>query len=338
LPDARRASAAVGAVSFAWPTVLVALLAVPATLIFVVAADRRRARHPVAFTNLDVLAAVVEKAPAWRRWVPVILLLLALALGCAALARPRAHVTVAEQNATVVLLVDVSGSMRATDVRPSRLDAAVNALHTLVDRLPQGVKVGLVTFSSTPDVITPPTTDRDTVNNSLNFLAPEAATALGDGVVLATRVAVRSLAAAGVHAEPGQTLPAAIVLESDGAQNRGSASPTEAARVARKAGVRVYGIALGTPTGTISSDFGLTQTTIPVPPDPATVREIARITGGRSFTAQTADRAFTVYSDLGSSIGRKSENRELTSWFAAATAVLLVTGVGLARAWAAPLP
>jgi Ca-activated chloride channel homolog len=324
--------------SFISPWLLLGLLVVPAVLLFALLVERRRARYPLAYTNLDLLASLVEHERRWRRWVPLALVLLALATATAALARPRVHQRVAEENATIVLLVDVSGSMRANDVRPSRLDAAVVAMHTFIDEMPKKVNVGLVTFSSSPDVLSRPTTDHETVSDTLNYLTPDAATALSAGLEAATRLAVNTLRARGVVHQEGTYLPAAIVLESDGAQNRGTLTPAEAARRTKAAGVRVYGVALGTPQGKITDDFGLTQTTIPVPPDPATVDTIARITGGKAYTARTADRVSEVYKTLGSSIGRKDEVREITSWFAAATAVFLLAGVGLARAWSGLLP
>jgi Ca-activated chloride channel homolog len=324
--------------SFLSPFLLLALVVVPAVLVFLIVMNRRRARYAIAFTNLDVLASVAETQRAWKRWVPVALILLALACAATALARPRMHLSVPEENATVVLLVDVSGSMRANDVEPSRLDAAVDAMRTFLYKVPKQVKVGLVAFSSSPEVLQQPTTDRQSVNDGLGFLAPEAGTALGDGLAMATKLVVTSLAKEGVHKEPGRFLPAAIVLESDGAQNRGVVSPIQAARLAKKAGVRVYGVALGTPNGKVQFGFGLYTNSIPVPPDPATVRAVSKITGGKSFTARDSDRIATVYRDLGSSIGRKSELREITQWFAVGAAVLLVAGIALARAWSAPLP
>ncbi len=324
--------------SFVSPYALLALIVVPAALFFLVIMNRRRARNAIAFTNLDVLATVAEQAHAWRRWVPVALILLALACAATALARPRTHLTVPEENATVVLLVDVSGSMRANDVEPSRLDAAVDAMRQFLVKVPKQVKVGLVAFSSSPEVLSQPTTDRQEINDGLGFLAPEAGTALGDGLGMATKVIVSSLAKEGVRKEDGKFLPAAIVLESDGAQNRGTLSPIQAARVAKKAGIRVYGVALGTPNGKVQFGFGLFTNSIPVPPDPATVRAVSRITGGKAFTAQNANRLSTVYQSIGSNLGRKTELREITQWFAIASAVLLVAGVALARVWSSPLP
>jgi Ca-activated chloride channel family protein len=324
--------------SFASPVFLAALVIVPLTLAYLLIQNRRRARYAIAFTNLDVLASVVEQHRSWRRWVPVALLLLALATAATAVARPRAHLTVPEENATIVLVVDVSGSMRANDVKPSRLDAAVEAMQTFIAKLPKKVKVGLVAFSSTPEVLTQPTTDRQAISNGLSYLSPEAGTALGDGLLAGTKLAVHSLARAGVRHDQGHFLPAAIVLESDGAQNRGVATPIQAAQYAKQQGVRIYGIALGTPNGKVEFGFGLYQNSIPVPPDPGTVFAVSKISGGQGYTAATAHRVIDVYKTLGSSIGRKTELREITSWFAIAAAVLLIAAIGISRLWSAPLP
>jgi len=325
-------------VSFASPILLVVLAVVPLTLLFLIVQRRRRARYAIAFTNLDVLASVVQQKRTWRPWVATALLLIALATAGVAVARPRAHLKVPEENATIVLVVDVSGSMRATDVKPSRLDAAVEAMQAFVHKLPKNVKVGLVAFSSTAEVLTKPTTDRQAIMDGLSYLSPEAGTALGDGLMVGSRLIVSSLSAVGVHHQAGKFLPAAVVLESDGAQNRGSATPQQAAAYAKKHGIRIYGVALGTPNGKVVFGFGLYANSIPVPPDPATVRYVSRATGGQSFTAENADKVITVYKTLGSSIGRRTELREITSWFAIAAAVCLIGAVAASRLWSSPLP
>ena len=324
--------------NFQAPLFLLALLVVPATLVFALVVDRRRARYPVAFTNLDLLASVLEQGRSRRRWVPLVIFLLALALAAGALARPRTHLTVPEDNATVVLVVDVSGSMRANDVEPTRLDAAISAMRTFLEQLPKRFKVGLVAFSSEPEVLSPPTRDRQIVRDSLSYLQPEAGTAIGDGLDVATRVAVASLRTDGVQRKPNAEVPAAVVLLSDGAQNRGRLQPLEAAQRARAAGIRVYTVALGTPEGVVSFGFGLFVNSIPVPPDPPTMRAIARATGGQTFTAQSSSKLSSVYRTLGSSIGRRTELREITSWFAAASAALLIASLGFGRLWEGRLP
>ncbi len=325
-------------VNFQAPLFLLALLAVPALLLFAVLMDRRRARYPVAFTNLEVLAGVVEEKRSWRRWAPLVLFLLSLTFAAGALARPRANLTVPEDNATVVLVVDVSGSMRADDVEPTRLDAAISAMRLFLDRLPKRFKVGLVAFSSETEVLVQPIRDRDALREALGYLQPEAGTAIGDGLDAGVKLAVQSLANDGVERKPNEAVPAAVVLLSDGAQNRGKLQPLEAAQHARDAGIKVYAVALGTPDGVVSFGFGLFVNSIPVPPDPETMRKIAGATGGKAYNAQTSSKLSSVYRTLGSSIGRRTDLREITSWFAAASALFLLGALAAGRVWEGRLP
>jgi len=325
--------------NFVFPLRLLVLLVVPLAIALAVWIMRRPARDPVAFTNFDVLAgAIGNPIRHVRRWIPAAFLLAALTAAAAALAVPRVRIEVPEQNGTVVFLVDVSGSMRSSDVSPTRLGAAVNAMRTFVAHLPKSYKVGLVAFSSQPQVLQEPTTDRKALDAALSYLQPEAATAIGDGLGTAVDLTKSSLRAAGVKRKPGHKLPATIVLESDGAQNMGDLSPTQGAELAKRAGITVDGVALGTPGGTVSYGFGDFATTIPVPPDPAVVARIAEITGGRSFTAQSAGSLNSIYSNLGSSIGRQRKWSKVTGWFAAAAAGLVFAAMGLGRLWGSPLP
>ena len=324
--------------NFQSPLFLLVLLAVPLLLAFALWIDRRRAKFPVAYSNLDVLASVVEERPSRRRWIPLALFLLALVFATAAVARPRTHLSVPEDNATVMLVVDVSGSMRADDVEPTRLDAAISAMRSFLDRLPKRFKVGLVAFSSEAEVLSEPTRDRQSVRDALGYLQPEAGTAIGDGLDAAVKQAKRSLALDGVQRKPNEPVPAAIVLLSDGAQNRGRLQPLEAADHARQAKIKVYTVALGTPDGVVSFGFGLFVNSIPVPPDPPTMRAIARATGGKSYTAQSSSKLSSVYKTLGSSIGRRTDLREITSWFAAAAALFLIAALAAGRVWEGRLP
>jgi len=328
-------------VSFASPWFLLALLVVPAVLGLLLVLERRRARYTVAFTNLEVLASVAGtgRRPA-RRWVPLALFLLALASASAALARPRAVISQPASRATVVLLVDVSGSMRAADVRPTRLGAAQHAMAEFVDRIPGSVKVGLVTFSTGPNILVIPTTDRSALHEGIDLLVPEAGTALGDGLNVAVRVA--RAAVGGASRDKSGKIPGAIVLLSDGAQTRGILTPLQAAARAKAAGIRVYTIALGTDHGTLGfGPFGLTPfggRRFPVKPDPVPLAAIARVTGGQTYRANTAAKADAIYKHLGSSIAHRSARREISSWFTGAAALLLLGSLGAARVSGARLP
>ena len=204
----------------------------------------------------------------------------------AALAKPSVKLSQPDQNATIMLLVDVSGSMRANDVEPTRLDAAVAAMRTFLDRLPSRFKVGLVAFSSEPEPLVAPTSNRDVLRQSIALLEPEAGTAVGDGIGVAVQMLRSSLRQAGYVRKPGQPVPAAIVLLSDGAQNRGILQPVEAARMSKAAGIRIYPVSLGTPQGKVTFGFGAFMNSVPVPPDPYTMSQIATVTGGKAYTAQ----------------------------------------------------
>jgi Ca-activated chloride channel family protein len=335
----------VRAVTFSTPYLLLVLLVVPATIAFAIWLDRRRARYAVAFTNLDVLASVVATRRSWRRWIPLALFLLALAAASTAMARPRANVSKPAQQATIVLLVDVSGSMRAADVKPTRLGAAQHAMGTFTDRVPKSVKVGLVSFSTSADILVIPTVDRGIVHEGIDLLVPEAGTAIGDGLAAAVQVAKAAVADA-PRARDGK-LPAAVVLLSDGAQTRGTLTPLQGAGQAREAGIRVYTIALGTNHGSLGigpfNGFGgfgggNGQRRFPVRPDPATLAAIARETGGKAFRAESAAKVDGVYRSLGSSIVRRHTTREISSWFAGIAALLLFASLGAARITGSRLP
>jgi Ca-activated chloride channel family protein len=325
--------------SFGSPWFLLAALAVPALVAVGVVVDRRRARYPVAFTNLHVLAEVVPaRRSRWKRFIPVGLLALALVFAAGALAHPRLKLSKPDQNATIVLLVDVSGSMRANDVEPTRLDAAVAAMRTFLDRLPKQFKVGLVTFSSEPEPLIAPTSDRDTLRQSISLLEPEAGTAVGDGIATAVKMLNSSLKQAGYVRKSGQEVPGAIVLLSDGAQNRGILQPLQAAHMAKASGIRIYPVSLGTPNGKVTFGFGAFTNSVPVPPDPVTMGQIASATGGRSYTAETASSVVQIYKTLGSNIGRVENRIQVTSWFAAAAAAFLLLAVGVGMFFGSRVP
>jgi len=337
--------------TFASPWLLLVLLVVPATVVLARWLERRRARYAVAFTNLDLLASVVQRRRPWRRWIPLALFLLALASAAAALARPRATLSVPASRATVVLLVDVSGSMRAADVKPTRLGAAQNAMAAFADRVPKGVKVGLVSFSTGPNLLVIPTTDRSVLHEGIDLLSPEAGTAIGDGLALAVQT-VKTAVGDAPRSKDGK-VPGAIVLLSDGAQTRGTLTPLQGAARARDAGIRVFTVALGTDHGTLGfGQFGFgfggggggfggpngPQRRFPVRPDPVTLAAIARETDGKTFRAKSASKVQEVYKQLGGSIAHRPSKREISSWFTGAAALLLLLSLGSARISGERLP
>lgn len=336
--------------SFVNPGWLVLLLLIPAAIAAYALVQRRRAKYAVRFTNLDLLANVVEETPGWRRHIPAALYLFALAALVFAIARPERTVSVPKEQATVMLVTDISGSMNATDVSPTRLAAAQKAANDLLDQLPKGFRVGLISFSNTVNTLVQPTTDRDQVRKALQGLQPLGGTAMGDALM----VALSDLQAAnadtnGQNAAPragdaptptptpvpgGQAPTNVVVLLSDGKQTLGAMDPLAAADEAAAQNVPVYTIALGTPGGVaqVRDQFGRLQS-IPVPPDPATLKQISDTTKAKSFAAPTARDLQTVYKDIGSRIGHTDEQREITAVFAGLGAILLVTGAGFSLLW-----
>lgn len=321
---------------------LLSTLAVPlVALLAYLWVERRPTRYVVAFPNLQVLSQVASRSSGWRRHAVAGGILLALAALCVGAARPKMTLPATQDRATVVLVLDVSGSMRAKDVKPSRLDAARNAIRRFLEELPHAVRVGVVSFSNTAEVITTPTTDRARVREGLDVLLPEFGTAIGDAVERGAQVAHQATSSetgAAPRARGGQLPPATVLFLSDGFQTQGILTPEAGARVAKKLGVPVYTVALGTDEGVIEIfRFGETQT-IPVPPDRATLARIAEVTGGEAFDVRDEDRLRVVYERLGKKLGRVDKPQEVTFAFAAAGAVLLAAAAAVAGLWQPRLP
>ena len=340
--------------TFASPLFLFALLLVPVALAVYLLVQRRRSRYAVRFTNVDLLANIVPRSPRWRRHVPPALYLVAIAALGIALARPSMTVDVPRDEATVILTMDVSGSMMATDVSPSRLDAAKAAATTFVDQLPAGFRVGLVAFSTDARIVLAPTGDRAQVHDAIANLTAGGGTALGDAIALSIQAAHSGQAGAvkgvgatvpaaspapGASSTPGSPKPdtaplAATVLLSDGANSTGNLEPLQAASQAAAAGVPVYTIALGTADGVVDiQDNQGVMHHLSVPPDPETLASIAETTGARSFQAPTATDLATIYQSLGTKVGYTQEQQEVTQWFAAGALLLVVAGAGRAAVW-----
>ena len=308
--------------SFMWPLALLALLLIPLVVVAYILAQRRRARYAVRFTNVEVLAGVVGGGAAWRRWVPIAFYLLALAAMVVGLGRPQATVAVPKEQATVVLIMDVSGSMNATDVEPTRMVAARRSATTFVNQLPESFPIGIVAFDESASVLSRPTTNRSETREIINDLQADGGTAMGDAINR------------GLELRPGgpsQPPPPAEVTEpdtimlvlSDGATTTGE-DPLTAAGEAAKLRVPVYTIALGTPDGTLTPYGGRR---IPVPPDEATLQAVAEQTGGRFFSAPSDRELRGIYEELSSRIGFVEEQQEITVLFAAIALLLLVAGV-----------
>jgi Ca-activated chloride channel family protein len=350
--------------TFGHPLLLLVLLALPLLAAVYLYLERRPPRYAMTYPNVDLLIEVTRGRQV-RRYVPPLLALLALAGLCVALARPHAKTLVPSNDATVVLVIDVSGSMQANDVKPTRLAAAQAAVRKFLDRVPKGVKVALVAFAGEPQVAAPPTTDHSIVLqglDSLDYFGGYGGTAIGDALAAAVDL-VKPPKPAGVQtiaytvAAPQQKKsPVTILFLSDGHQTRGFLEPLAGAARARAAHIPVFTIALGTPNGVLDRGAipggggggfpggggggfggpgGSFGRRIPVPPDPVTLRAIAQTTGGKFFEARSAKAVSSAYENLGSIVGREPGRREVTWWFVGLAALLLVAAV-VFSAWIAP--
>jgi Ca-activated chloride channel family protein len=349
--------------SFGHPLLLLTLLVLPLAWLGRGLAERRRMRYAVRFTNVEVLAGVVG-VRSRRRFVAPVLLALAVAALCVAVARPHRTALVASDKAAVILVLDVSGSMQAEDVKPTRLVAARRAIHTFLDKVPDHLRVGLILFAGDPVVVTPPTTDHELVGEAVDSTGdvnPFGGTAIGDALAAAVRLGrqISGTAAGRVALGGARTLAAAgppttkhplvsILFLSDGHQNRGDLQPLQGAARAKAAGFPVYTVALGTTGNTklrggggfgfFGSGSGFFTGANGLAPDPVTLRAIANATGGKFFRAKTAGDVQAAYAKLGSRLGRAPDSVEITDDFVAGAVVLLLLA-GLASAvWAPRLP
>jgi Ca-activated chloride channel family protein len=324
--------------SFAWPIALSGLALVALALIAYLVAQRRRRRYVVRFTNLDLLENVVADSPRWRRHIPAVLTLLALSALVVGMARPQVAVAVPREEATVILAMDSSGSMTATDVAPDRMTAAREAASSFVDGLPDGFRVGVVSFSNEADVVVPPTADHDEALRGLSALRADNGTALGDAIARSVDLGVTSLDEQLAAAKSSET-PVVVLLLSDGANTTGDYEPLEAAQKAKDAGIPVYTVALGTDAGTVQGPDGYGgMRTIRVPPDPETLSKVAELTGGKFFEAADQNALKSVYDEIGSQVGVEHKQRELTVFFTAAGAALLLLGGALSTLWFGRIP
>lgn len=307
--------------TFEWPIALAGLAAVPLLVLLYLARERRRRSFAARFGNPALLPNVVDRAPGLLRHLPIAVLLVALAAMVVGVARPHATVTTPREEATVVLAIDVSRSMKAKDVRPTRLGAAVAAAKSFLEQVPPKFRVGVVSFADRAAVAVPPTEDRDLVSRALDALRFGEGTALGDAVLVSAGLGRRQ------RSSDGALPPRAVLMISDGAPDGGITSVEAAVARARRQRVPIYTIVLGTPNGVVEETLtGGFRQIIRVPPNPQTLQQIAQLTRGESFTAPDDRRLARVYEGLASRLGEREEVREITDWFAGGAAVLLLLG------------
>ena len=269
---------------------------------------------------------MVESTRSWRRHAGLALFLLALAALLVGFARPSVNRLADREEATIVLVIDVSGSMQAEDVDPTRLEAAQKVVREFMKGLPERFQVGVVAFSETAEVVAPATEDRQLAIDAIDYLYPQRGTAIGDGIARGVEVA---RAADAARTGLGTQRPAAILLLSDGSQTEGLLLPLEGAARAKSFKIPVYTIALGTPEGIVEFNrFGGTRI-IPVPPDPATLRQIAATTGGRFYEAESVGDLREAYDKMGSLVSKVKRKQEVTYAFVAGGLVLLLAAAAI---------
>lgn len=308
--------------SFGAPVALLALLAIPALAVWYVARQRGRGRQPEAFAAAALVPSVAPSRPGWRRHAPIAAFAAAVAVLIFALADPRTSHAQPVASSSILLACDVSGSMAATDVKPSRVRAVERAAARLVAEVPAHVSVGVMLFDQVPDVIQSPTTDRAADRRALAGWRPHGGTAIGTAI----EVALGQLTGDG--GKGGTRPPAAIILISDGGSTSG-VSPLSAARRAASLHIPIDTVALGTPTGTITVR-GRDER---VPPDPTLLAAIARASHGRAYTAQDAGRLSAVYEKLGVKLSHRRVVDKLDAGFAGAALVLVMLGSAMSLRW-----
>jgi Ca-activated chloride channel family protein len=312
--------------SFQSPLWLLVLLVIAALVAFYVLLQLRRKAYAARFTNVALLGSIVPKRPGWRRHLAFGVVALGLATLVVSLAVPSTEVRVPRERATVVMAVDVSLSMKATDIEPDRFRAMQSAAKQFVDVLPDRINLGLVSFAGTATTVVPPTTDRAQVANAIDNLDLAEATAIGEAV-FTSLTAIENFQST-IDTSTEEIPPARIVLLSDGYNTVGRAD-TQAIDAARAAGVPVSTIAFGTDYGTLNLD----GETVPVPVDRATLEKIADQTGGSYSEAVSAAELEAVYADLGSQIGYTTEPQDVSFWFVRVGVLLALVGAVLSLLW-----
>jgi Ca-activated chloride channel family protein len=313
--------------SFAAPGRLLLLLAVLALALVYVLVQRKRPAYETRFADVELLASVMPKRPGWRRHLPASLLLLTLVALTTGFAKPSGVVKVPRARATIVIALDVSASMTAVDVEPSRIEAAKAAAIAFEKSLPTTFDVGLVSFSGTATVVLPPTQDRDALASSIEGLPLGGGTAIGDAVAASVD------AAQSVARPSGEKVPVRLVLLSDGGNTVGRSIGTGAAQ-AVQAGMPVTTIAYGTPDGVVF----LQGHAVPVPVDVPALQSLAQATGGQAYRAQDSGELKDVYNNIGKEVGTTNKRKDLTP---ALSGLGLLTGIAAAATslvWFRALP
>ncbi len=318
---------------FTWPFMLMLLLIVPVLIAIYLWVQHQRQRYALRYANLSLIKEALERGPGFRRHVPPLLFLGAITVMIIAMARPIAVVTLPTQQGTVILAIDVSGSMNADDLKPSRIEAAKAAARSFVDRQPDGVQIGVVSFSDSASVLQPPTSERDKALAAIDRLNADGGTAIGSAIktsldTLIGKTTANAADATPVPADaavpPGSYNSGIIVLLTDG-ENTWGPPPMNAAQVAANQGVRIYTVGVGSPDGSV---LHINGQNIRAGLDEATLKDIAQLTGGKYYNATSETDLRTIYENLSARLVLKTERTELTAGFTSLAAILsLAAGI-----------
>lgn len=357
---------------YQWPTMLYGLFFVPVLIAAYILILRRRKGYTIRYSSLTLIKEAGAKKPSWRRHIPPFLFLLAIAAMLVALSRPFSIITLPAQQGVVILTIDVSGSMRAGDIQPSRIQAAKNAALDFIDQQDTNTSIGVVAFSSSAALVQAPTTDHQLASAAINRLFLGQRTAIGSGILTSVDAIYESLYGSADVAAPttspgargpvigaaptptpkpvaaGIHVPAIVVLLTDGQSNTGPA-PQDAARIAADRGVRVFTIGIGTTTGTTIGGggqfggfggFGGQGQGGPgggggfrTALDENTLMEVARITDAKYFYAKDATDLRDIYRGLNTQTILRTQRSEVTFAFTAGAVILLVVGATLSLMW-----
>jgi Ca-activated chloride channel family protein len=324
---------------------LLLLLLVPLLALLYVLAQRRRQKYALRYASLSLVKEALGRGPGWRRHVPPALFLLGLVIMIVALARPASVVVLPAQEGTVILTLDVSGSMRADDLKPNRLEAAKSAAKAFVERQPAGVKVGVVSFSDNAFLVQAPTSDKEAALAAIHRLTPQRGTAIGSALLTSLDAVFEDAFLEGAQpittTEPTPTPlpqgvyePAIVILLTDGESNRGP-RPLEVVERLAARGVRVYTVGVGSVEGVVLSTGGRS---VRVRLDETTLKRIAEATDGEYFNAATEKDLHKIYENLSTQWVFKKQQTEITALFTGAAAAFLLLAAFLSMLWFNRLP
>lgn len=316
---------------FISPAFLLLLVVVAAFAAVYVVLQVRRKKFVARFSNVELLGSIAPRRPGWRRHLTFALLLIAMSVLSLGAAKPAKSIKIARENATVMLAIDVSLSMQATDVLPSRIQVARTAAKTFVGLLPARINLGLVTFGGAATLNVPPTLNRAVVTKSIeDHTDLRQSTAIGEAIF--TSLQAIQVYDSGVSSKGDKAPPARIVLLSDGTNTYGR-SVESAVAEAKKEHVEVSTIAFGRDDGTVT----INGQTTPVPADKTTLRNIAAATGGSFHSAYSDEQLRSVYKDIGSQIGYTTQKRDISYWFLVSGVLVLFAAGGASMLWSGRL-